>query len=388
MRRVLVVHPWLNPPGGGRAVGAWTLEALRDAHQVDVLTWDPVDLAAINRQFGTSLRAGDFRFHGVSPALHRLLPASAFRLWKRNYLFRIAQQRRAQYDVLICTQNEADFGVRGIQYIHFPLFHDPRINPRVARPFEDLPNRWYHRSASFMRWYFRACGMDSWFSLSRVRDNLTLVNSEWTGRVVAQTYDVDPITLYPPVRSEFPDVPWAERKRGFVCVGRIAEEKRLPMIIDILAGVRQRGHDVHLHIAGAGSDRDYCRVMRRLQQKHTSWVSLDVDLPHGELAELVSQHQFGIHGRAPEHFGIAVGEMVNAGCIVFVPNSGGQVEIVGNRGELIYDTPADAVDKIDAVLSDSTRQAALRSYLASRRARFSIAEFMRQMRTTIEQFAG
>ncbi|HUI25034.1 MAG TPA: hypothetical protein VL403_03030, partial [Candidatus Kryptonia bacterium] len=95
MKRVLLVHPSLNPPGGGRAVGAWTLQALRDTYRVDVLTWEPVNLAAINRQYGTGLRASDFRFHGVSPALRRLLPAGTFDLWKRNHLLRIAQQRHA-----------------------------------------------------------------------------------------------------------------------------------------------------------------------------------------------------------------------------------------------------------------------------------------------------
>ena len=388
MKRVLLVHPSLNPPGGGRAVGAWTLQALRETNRVDVLTWDPVDIAAINRQFGTSLRANDFRFHGVSPALRRLLPAGTFDLWKRNHLLRIAQQRRAQYDVFICTQNEADFGCRAIQYIHFPLFHDPRVNPRVSRPFEAVPTRWYHRSGAFMRWYFRACGMGSWFSLSRMRANLTLANSDWTARLVAQTHGIEAITLYPPVRSEFPVVPWNERERGFVCVGRIAEEKRLPMIISILDAVRQRGHNIRLHIAGAGNDRDYCRVGRRLQQEHASWVSLDVDLPHEALMQLMSRYQYGIHGRAPEHFGIAVGEMVNAGCIVFVPNNGGQVEIVGNRPELTYDTAAEAVEKINSVLRAPNRQAELRQYLATRRTQFSTDEFMRRMRTTVEQFSG
>ncbi|HVN87521.1 MAG TPA: glycosyltransferase family 4 protein [Candidatus Binatia bacterium] len=386
--RVLMVHPRLNPPGGGRAVGAWTLQALRERHHVDVLTWDPVDVAAINRHFGTSLRAGDFGRVEVAPVLRRLFPAGALDLWTRNYLFRIAQRRRAHYDVLLSTQNEADFGARGIQYIHFPLFHDPRINPRVTRLYGPVETAWYHRSPALMRWYFRACGIGAWFSLSRLRDNLTLVNSDWTGRVVAETHGVAAATLYPPVRNDFPEVAWADREHGFVCVGRIAPEKRIPMLVEILAAVRRRGHDIHLHIVGPPADREHLRVVQCLQREHASWVALELNPSHDALDQLLSCHQYGIHGRSPEHFGIAVGEMVNAGCIVFVPDDGGQVEIIGGRAELIYGSPDEAVEKIDAVLRAADRQAALRSYLATRRGRFSADEFMRQIRETIEHFSG
>src|SRR5690349_21248610 len=61
MKRVLVVHPFLRPHGGGQSVGAWTLEALKTSSELSLLTWTPVDCQAINSFFGTFLSAHDLR---------------------------------------------------------------------------------------------------------------------------------------------------------------------------------------------------------------------------------------------------------------------------------------------------------------------------------------
>ena len=38
-----------------------------------------------------------------------------------------------------------------------------------------------------------------------------------------------------------------------------------------------------------------------------------------------------LHGMREEHFGMAPAEMARAGVIVWVPNGGGQMEIVGDE---------------------------------------------------------
>ena len=62
--------------------------------------------------------------------------------------------------------------------------------------------------------------------------------------------------------------------------------------------------------------------------------------------------------------------MVNAGCIVFVPNGGGQLEIVDDAA-LVYNDDADAVDKIEAMLKSEAEQKRVRCRLAQNAARFS-----------------
>lgn len=67
-------------------------------------------------------------------------------------------------------------------------------------------------------------------------------------------------------------------------------------------------------------------------------------------------------------------EMVKGGCIVFVPNGGGQTEIV-NHPALIYEDDDDAVRKIETVLAGAALQESLREHLSQAAQRFSIENF-------------
>jgi glycosyltransferase involved in cell wall biosynthesis len=89
-----------------------------------------------------------------------------------------------------------------------------------------------------------------------------------------------------------------------------------------------------------------------------------------------------------EHFGIAVAEMVKAGCIAFVPNDGGPVEIVGGDKRLVYQTKEEAITKIIRILSNPDEQASLRNYLNSRKELFSTERFMSQIREIVRRFPG
>ena len=42
MKRVLLVQPSLQPPGGSNGLAAWVLQALLPEHRVTVLSWQPV----------------------------------------------------------------------------------------------------------------------------------------------------------------------------------------------------------------------------------------------------------------------------------------------------------------------------------------------------------
>jgi glycosyltransferase involved in cell wall biosynthesis len=86
---------------------------------------------------------------------------------------------------------------------------------------------------------------------------------------------------------------------------------------------------------------------------------------------------------AEEHFGIAVAEMVRAGCVVFVPDGGGQVEIVGQEDRLRYTSAADAVAKILQVMRDPDAQAALRGRLAARKDLFGAERFVRRVQEIV-----
>src|SRR5271168_4367124 len=123
MKNVLLVQPSLQPPGGGNAVAAWILEALKDRHEMSVMTLKPVDVVAINRFYGTMLREAEFTAYCVPSFLQSLsavLHPGPLHLRKINLLLRFCKRIQREYDVVIYAQGEADLGCRAIQYVHNP----------------------------------------------------------------------------------------------------------------------------------------------------------------------------------------------------------------------------------------------------------------------------
>jgi len=219
-----------------------------------------------------------------------------------------------------------------------------------------------------------------------MRRNLTLVNSDFTGRSVRKLHGIEAITVHPPAIGEFPDVPWEQRKDGFVCIGSIVPWKRIELMIEILSAVRAAGPQVHLHVVGKGESPGYVASIRRLVQANASWVHLHEDISRPELVELVANHRYGIHAMHEEPFGMAVAELISGGCITFVPNSGGQVEIVGDDERLIYTSREDAVNKIIRALREPDYQASLRSYVASRSQLFRSERFVSRIREVVGDY--
>lgn len=375
--KVLLVQPRLDPPGGGNLVAAWMLQALRDEHELGLLAWAPPDLAACNRHYGTSLRDEDFRLHLVPDAIRRLgsLTPTPVSLLKDTYLVR--RSFALPYDVVMTCNNEADFGRRGIQYVHYPKIG-------MTRPAVDL--HWYHAARSLLDVYHRLCARVGRFSADRMRANLTLVNSAYIGTHVRALHGIEPVVLHPPVPGDFPVVPWEERENAFVCIGRISPEKRIDTIVEVLQRVRAAGGDVGLHVVGTPDDRVHTRLVRSLARAHASWVRLHIDLSRDALVRLVARQRYGIHAMPDEHFGIAVAEMVRAGCLVFVPEGAGPAEIVGTAEELRWTSPDDAATKILATLRDPGRQARLREHLAGRAALFTTEKFCAELRALVRGF--
>lgn len=378
-RRVLLVQPSLQPPGGGNGVAAWVLQALAPVHRVTVLSWQPVEIDAINRFFGTQLKPGDFETLEVPRrwrAVIDRLPVAAT-LIKLSLLMRYTREVSAPHEVLFGVQNETDFGRRGIQYVHYPTYLRPR-------PAVDL--RWYHLPIA-LRGYYQLADAIAGFSLDRLRQNLTLVNSEWTGERVQRSLGIQTRTLYPPVVDPTAGLPWSERRNGFLAIGRISPEKEYERVMTILARVRDHSPELTLTIVGTW-DRHAHRYMDsllQLAQRLGPWIQFKQNVPRDEIARLMATHRYGLHGMREEHFGMAPAELARAGCIVWVPRGGGQMEIVGREPALMYDSDDDAVEKIGRTLRDAGEQTRLRSVLTASE-RFSTAHFVEQVREIVAEF--
>jgi hypothetical protein len=171
---------------------------------------------AINHFFGTHLQRSDFDTI-VVPRSWRLmadhLPTPST-LIKMALLMRYTPgQRRVQ--VLFGVYNETDYGRRGIQYVHYPTYwghaagrRSALVSPAAIRIEPVLRARRSHRR----------------LLIDRLKANLTLVNSDWTGEHVGKFLGIQTRTLYPPVVDLALALPWGERN-AFLAVGRISPEK-------------------------------------------------------------------------------------------------------------------------------------------------------------------
>jgi len=182
-------------------------------------------------------------------------------------------------------------------------------------------------------------------------------------------------TIYPPVWSEFPDVPWEKKEDSFVMIGRIAPEKQVEKAISILSSVRDRGHSIRLHLCGKIEDDAYGRRISSLCQMHSDWI-----IPAGRVTgerktSLLAGCRYGIQARSAEPFGISVAEMVKAGAIVFAPHEGGQAEILQNP-DLLFTGESDAVVKICRILQTPSMQSMIHSTLRDRARSFNTERFI------------
>ena len=309
---------------------------------------------------------------------HLPVPAALVRL---SLLMRYTRRVSSGFDVVFGVFNETDYGRKGIQDIHYPTYLRPR-------PAVDL--RWYHAAQWPLRLYYAARGSGGGFlarSPETERDarelrldgrarvaiarrahhyGLSAGGSSGTGRTVGRA---------------------AQRLSGD---RPLLSGKRFERVMTILARVRERGPAVTLTIVGTW-DRHARRYRDRLVNQARSlgsWIEFRHNVSRDELRAVMATHRYGIHGMREEHFGMAPAELARAGCIVWVPRGGGQMEAVGHEPALMYESDDDAVAKIVRTLTDPAEQERLRERLAATSERFATANFMAQVRAIVDNFTG
>ena len=378
-----MIHPDLRPSGGGSLVAVCIIEALKRKHTVSVLTWSRVDVNAINRIFGTALKESEFTVR-LPPIFLRIIVKLHSYLWPLRYgiLLRLCKRMSHDFDLIISVNNEADFGCRGIQYIHDPPYW---INNVYGRPRPSAKLLFPTHMWALFKGKYRPWMLVAGFSYDRMKNNVTLVNSDWTRTKIKEIYGIEATTVYPPVVGSFPNVSWRDRENGFVCIGRISPWKELQKVVQIITEVRTRVPDAHLHIIGTTWERGYSNYLQNLVQD-CPWIIISENTSRNELVRLISMHRYGIHGMVDEPFGLAVAEMIQGGCIVFVPRRGGPAEIVGGDDRLLYGTVEEAVRRIVRVMMNHDEQVSVLRFLASRKDQFSRELFMHHIQQIVGEF--
>jgi glycosyltransferase involved in cell wall biosynthesis len=377
--RVAVIHPQLVAGGGSEAGAMWTLQALQDESRLTLITMGRPDLESMNRKYGTTVDENKIkgRFLRLPPGTRKRFDAlRGFRL------ARYCRRHARDFDVMISAYNVMDFGVAGIQMI-------------ADFSFDDALRRELHAEsgAADGAFYKASLGRSFYLGLGRTlagsrgdgwKRNLTVANSEWTRDLLRERFGVASEVVYPPVTGGFPAFPWNEREDGFVVIGRLVPEKGVRRVIEILIDVR-REKPVHLHIVGRRERTAHAREIEELCRRNRDWVHLEGEKYGLEKAEFLARHKYGISGCRNEAFGIAVAEMVKAGQVVWVPDGGGQKEIVAHPG-LVYSGRDHAASLILAALGEPAAEAALRYHIKSRADLFSSGRFVEEIRGVVRRF--
>ena len=307
MARVAVLHNTLDFQGGADVVCLSACAALQAEHAVTLYTiseTDPGDLAA---RFGIDLDTAtlDVRMPTGAEPIARLLSAGAPTIGPQLALRSVLLRRAVggqlgAFDLVVSTANEMSLPTPSVQYVHYPQFRTHRLPDGGGGGL----NRVWSRLAAP-----RPDDLDDGTTL--------LVNSAWTAGVAEDVYGVRPTVVYPPV--------------------------------DPIDGVRDRGHDLHLHIVGA-APRAYRRYVQKVESlaAERSYVAVERDAPRARLEELLCTHKYGLNCKPAEHFGMSVAEYVASGMVAFAPDSGGQQEILDKRTDRLFGSVPEAVDRVAA----------------------------------------
>ena len=388
--KILFLQTSLYPRGGANAVAAWIVQALKDDHEVTVLTADPVNWQTLNQFYGTSIQPNEvavIKLKAPIRAFFRLDP-DPDSIQPLAYMMRICRRIRHRYDLVIsAAMDEADLGGEGLLYIHYPGLGQFWKSNRDCE--EDHALR---RILSLLRGRIRPWVFLSGYSLKRLKQCRILTNSDWTGAVVRNLYGVPTQTIYPPATAAPCTLPWKARQNSFVTIGRFNQFKRLEWIVELFHRLRQVHPNLSLHIVGTPeTGKEASRSYRWLvEQARTNpdWLTIHEELPRHEMLGLLGRVKYAVHAKIDEHFGIAPAEALLAGCIPFVHNSGGQVEIVGRDPRLCFSEAEDATAKIDRVLSDALLQDVLRASLQKLAPLFTAERFKADFRRVIESALG
>lgn len=372
--KIAIIHPKLGW-GGSEVTVLWMMEALKNDYDISLITSGRVDIPRLNKYYGTSLDQKEFSIIQVSMPLG-LEKTAKFAALRGRLIQRYCQKVVLQFDLMINVYSPCDFKTKGIQFAT-----DIESLPAII-PVFNWKKIWY-RNTLLRKIYLKICDWVSASNPEEWKKNITVSNSHWTAQLMLQKYGIESRILYPPVSRDFPSISYEKKENGFVLIGRIVPEKKIDMAIEILKKVRQDGCNTHLHIVGGAGNSRYARALKKLCSENKDWLFFEGRLSEEKKKELIANHLFGISCRKNEPFGIAVAEMVKAGCIVFVPDSGGQTEIVAHPN-LIYASVEDAAQKIEAIIKNEKLQNELHGHLLATAQKFSAENFKKEIKGIIK----
>lgn len=360
-------------PAGGQAVAVHILDILKKEHEVAFVNFNvKIDWDRVNSFYGTYMKKGEIREINIGWPFR--LNNNKFWFIKKNLAMRYCKNNYDNYDLFFSTSGELDFGKKGIQWINHPI-----------------PQIFNKKSSTYFGWLNDlVCKLITNTSVETMKKNFTLANSLWTSKKIKDIYGINSTVVYPPIKEfdnfEFPDFSdWQKREKGFVVVGRISRDKKIHKIIEIMDKVVLVEENVKLFIVGSVRDQYYFDELKALAATRP-WIIFNIGVDREKLEDIIKKNKFGIHAKPDERFGMGVAEMVYGGLLTFVPNGGGQVEIVNNANDLVYSSSVDAVDKIIKLINDVELQSKIFLNLKEHRLNFTRESFRHSIMSVVDLF--
>lgn len=384
-RRIAVGHPTIGR-GGSESRVMWLLQTLKDAYDVTLVTTRDVDLVDLNHFYGTAVGRNEITIR-CAPVPWFMKNSSGIAGLRGVLYERFTQRIGHEYDLCISAYNLTDWGAPALHFIA-----DFVWDRELVKIFDPTPRqgaKLIHQDNFLRRAYLQLCRLirKNGKPIASFFDGThqLIANSQWSSDQIENKYGyVCDAVVFPPVLSAFRPVKWKEREYGFVSIGRVAQEKRVEQQIDIMERVRALGHNLHFHIIGEVENDPYGNMIKE-KCAGKPWVHLEGRKVGLEKERLLTKHKFALHTRPHEAFGITVAEYVKAGCIPFLPDSGGQVE-VAPFNELQFGSVEDAVLKIDKILRSETLQQTLLQKLETQKNTFSSDRFCSQARQIVDEW--
>jgi glycosyltransferase involved in cell wall biosynthesis len=382
LKKIAIAHPQIQLGGGSEARPLWLAEALKRKYQVDLITLGKINLENLNKAYGTNIQSDEINIISLSipaPLRHRFDALRGYRL------HRFCRKHSNEYAAMISTYNVMDFGKPGIQFIADFSF-DNSIRDLFYRHTYRAKAAFYKKSlirSIYMKFSFLLSGI----SRKGWMNNLTISNSKWSQAILKKNYGLDSIVIYPPLPDDIPESAWDKKKDDFVVMGRISPEKQVDRVISILKRIRNQGFHIRLHICGRIDDWHYGNHIKELVLENKDWITWHGLLVGKRKDDILSSCKYGMSACQYEAFGIATAEMIKSGAIVWVPNSGGQMEIVSHP-MLIYHDDHDAVQKIIQIISNEKAQSDIRHHLKNQKILFSKDIFLSKSLHLIDIFSN
>ncbi len=382
--KYLIIHPDLSRIAGGELFSVHAMHRLLEHgdHEVSLLSLKAPDYEEIERATGLALQSDRIRFIPAQlPAF--MSEPGRFGMWRMAFLQRAARRIAREHDVCICGFNEMDFGIPGMQYIHFPAHANPAL---LARYQILAPDNIYFRHRAFYWAYRFLQGFISNYRTKHLRANYSWVNSEFMSGIVNEAYGIQGKVCY----SAFvpPESEWnyhREREFRMVSIGRFASDKYLLELMDQWAALHQAHPTLKFTLAGRISEPEYLRLVQEKAAALGVPVEILPDCPREKLKDLLETSRFYLHPKPLEHFGIVILEAAYAGCLPFVHQSGGMIEIAPSTAQQ-YTSLEDLLEKFAAVVARPQLEAELLAAQAAHRVRFSTENFYRDFEQGVAEF--